>query len=113
MKRKCLICEKGNLEEVLDIVLDIEGYIFVVKGHRCDFCKEEFPLEEESQKVIDISKKLGVWPEPLRLHRTLSKSGGGLILRIPSDLEKQLNLDESTEITISKIGNKIIIEPLG
>jgi len=110
MNRKCLACENGLLEEVSDIILEVEGYVFIAKGHRCTECKKEFPFEEETNKVISIAKKLGVWPEPLKLHRTLSKSGGGLILRIPSDIEKQLDLKESTEIIISKIGKKIILE---
>ena len=91
--------------------LIIEGYIFVVGGLRCTHCKEELPYPSETDKVIATARKLGVWPEPLKLHRHLSKSGGGLILRIPSDIEKQFKLNESIEITISKIGNKILIEP--
>ncbi|MBS3152620.1 hypothetical protein J4230_04380 [Candidatus Woesearchaeota archaeon] len=112
MKRKCLVCEKGILEEVDNIIMELECYIFVAKGHRCSNCNEEFPYEEETKKFIDTSKKLAIWPEPLKLTRTLSKSGRGLVLRIPYDIEKQLNLKESTEINLSKIGNKIIIEPL-
>ena len=109
--RRCLICGKGNLIKVNDIILEIEGYIFIVKGERCSNCNEEFPYEEETQKTISIARKLGVWPEPLKLHRHLSKSGRGLILRIPTDLEKQLKLNENIEIVITKIGNKIVIEP--
>jgi len=109
--KKCLICEKGKLEVVNDIILEIEGYIFVVKGERCSNCNEEFPYEEETQRTIEIARKLGVWPEPLKLYRHLSKSGGGLIFRIPSDLEKQLKLNENIEVAISKMANKIIIEP--
>jgi len=109
--RRCFICEKGNLNEVGDIVLEIEGYIFVTRGERCDYCGEEFPYEDETQRTITIARKLGVWPEPLKLYRHLSKSGGGLIFRIPSDLEKQLKLDENIGIAISKVGNKIVIEP--
>ena len=56
MERRCLICEKGFLEDVEDINLEIEGYIFILKGHRCDQCKEEFPLEEETKRAIDIPK---------------------------------------------------------
>ena len=92
--RTCPICNKGKFIEVQDIIFEIEGYIFVIKGHRCDTCNEEFPLEEETRKVIDISKKLGIWPEPLKLFRHLSRSSGGLVFRIPADLEKQKNLDE-------------------
>ena len=109
--KTCPNCEKGNLERVEDIVLEISGYIFIVKGDRCTSCNEEFIDEKETQKTIQIARKLGVWPEPLKLYRTLSKSGGGLVFRIPNDLERQLKLKEGKEITISKIGNKIVIEP--
>ena len=109
--KKCPTCTKGILEKVEDIILPIEGYIFIVKGERCNKCNEEFPYEEETQKTISVAKKLGIWPEPLKLYRHLSKSGGGLIFRVPSDLEKQLKLNENVEIAISKIGNKIVIEP--
>ena len=111
MKIKCLVCEKGELIKVEDIVLEISGYVFILKGERCNNCNEEFPYEEETQRAIETSRKLGVWPEPLRLYRHLSKSGDGLIFRIPTDIEKQLKLDEKTGIAISKVGNKIVIEP--
>ncbi len=109
--KKCPICEKGTLESTENIAFEIEGYIIILKGERCSDCNEEFPYEHEAQKAIDIARKAGVWPEPLKLHRHLSKSGGGLILRIPSDIEKQFNLNENVPITISKVGNKIVIEP--
>ncbi|HLD04693.1 MAG TPA: hypothetical protein VJG90_03150 [Candidatus Nanoarchaeia archaeon] len=108
--RKCWVCEKGSLEKVEDIILELEGYLFVVKGERCSHCKEEFPFEEETQRTIIIARKLGIWSEPLKLYRHLSKSGGGLVFRVPADLEKQLALSEKTEIGITKIGNKIVIE---
>src|SRR3989338_6930561 len=105
--RPCLNCEKGILEKAEDIILQISGYVFVTRGDRCSFCQEEFPDEKETERAIAAAKKLGVWPEPLKLHRHLSKSAGGLILRIPSDIERQLDLDENTEITVSKVGDKI------
>ena len=109
--RKCKVCEKGNLVKAEDITLEVEGYIFIIKGERCDNCNEEFPYQEETQKTISAARKLGVWPEPMKLYRHLSKSAGGLMLRIPSDLEKQLKLNENVEISITKVGNKIVIEP--
>ena len=108
--KKCLICNNGELIKVEDITLEIEGYIFIVRGERCTECNEEFPYEEETQRTIMTARKLGIWPEPLKLYRHLSKSGGGLVLRIPADIEKQLKLSDDTEIEISKVGNKIIIE---
>lgn len=109
--RKCPVCEKGELKEVEDIVSEIEGYVFVEKGERCTACGEEFIHEKESQKTIEVARRLGIWPQPLKLHRSLSKSGRGLILRIPSDLERDLRLKPSSKIAISKVGHKIVIEP--
>ena len=109
--KKCKICEKGDLAAVEDIALEIENYVFIVKGERCNHCNEEIPYEEETQRAISISRKLGIWPEPLKLYRHLSKSGGGLVFRIPSDIERQLKLNENVEIAITKVGNKIVIEP--
>lgn len=108
--KRCLICEKGELIKVDDIILEIEGYIFVAKGERCTHCHEEILAEREAQKFIDVARKLGVWPEPMKLYRHLTRSSGGLVLRIPADLEKQLKLNEKKEIAISKVGNKIVIE---
>ena len=107
----CKICEKGKLQKVENLILEIENHIFIVKGEKCTHCHEEFPLESETQKTIEVARKLGIWPEPLKLYRHLSKSGKGLIFRIPSDIEKQLKIDENTEIGITKVGNKIVIEP--
>lgn len=109
--RTCLVCEKGNLEKVEDITLEISGYVFISKGERCTSCQEEFPYPEETERTISVARKLGVWPEPLKLYRHLSKSGNGLVFRIPSDIEKQFKLSEDVEISVSKVGNKIVIEP--
>ncbi len=111
--RKCLACEKGNLEKSSDIILELDGYVFLLDGERCTHCKEEFPYEEETERAINAAKKLGIWPEPMKLYRHLSKSAGGLVFRVPSDIERQLNLNENIEIGITKIGNKIVIEPEG
>ncbi|MBI2110384.1 hypothetical protein HYT51_01230 [Candidatus Woesearchaeota archaeon] len=59
--RKCQICEKGDLSKVEDIILEIEGYVFIVKGERCANCNEEFPYEEETQKTIAMARKLDFW----------------------------------------------------
>lgn len=109
--KECKICEKGTLEQVENIVLEISGYVFITRGERCANCKEEFPYQEETERTITVARQLGVWPEPLKLYRHFSKSGNGLVFRIPNDLEKQMHLDESMEIAISKVGNKIVIEP--
>ncbi len=111
MERKCPVCEKGRLVEVEDIVSEVEGHFFVQKGKRCMNCGEEFINEKEGQKMIEIARKLGIWGEPLKLHRKLSKSARGTVLRIPTDIEKNMHLKGEEEILISKVGkNKLLIE---
>ncbi len=109
-EKKCPVCYKGKLVPVDDILSQIEGYVFVEKGERCTHCGEEFINEKEGQKMINLAKKLGVWGEPLKLYRRLSRSARGTVLRIPSDIEKNLGIKGGEEVTISKVGRKIIIE---
>ena len=109
-RKVCPSCRRGELVPVNDIISEFGGYVFVEKGERCTARGEEFPNEVESQKTIEAARRLGVWPEPLKLHRKLSRSGGTLVLRIPSDLERQMKLKEKTEVAITKVGRKIIIE---
>ena len=106
----CPVCETGLLKKTDNIISELNGYVFVEKGTRCSHCSEEFIPETNAQKTIDIAKQLGIWPEPLKMYRKLSRSGKNLTLRIPADLERQMDLNEDTEIIITKLGSKIIIE---
>ena len=110
-EKKCPVCEKGNLVHVEDIVSEVEGYFFIEKGNRCTSCGEEFIPEEEGQKMIKIARRMKIWGNPLKLYRKLSKSGRGTVLRIPSDLERNLDIKGDETVKISKVGkNKILIE---
>ncbi len=93
-----------------DIVSEIEGYTFIERGRRCTECGEEFIPEEESQRLIKVARRLGIWSEPLKLRRKLSRSGRGTVLRIPSDIEHSLGLHGDEEVAVSKVGRKIVIE---
>ena len=109
--KKCLVCGKGTLLQVDDIVSEIEVHYFVERGERCTECGEEFISEKVGQKTIEIARRLGIWGEPIKLHRKLSKSARGTIFRIPLDIEKSMHLKGNEEILISKIGkNKLLIE---
>src|SRR3972149_1615341 len=108
--RRCPVCGKGELVLADDIVSEIDGYTFVERGHRCIKCGEEFIPEDESQRMIKVARRLGLWGEPLKLRRKLSRSGRGTVLRIPSDTERSLGIKGDEEVTISKAGRKIIVE---
>lgn len=58
---KCPVCKKGNFVEVDNIMFEIGKHVFILKGHKCNKCKEEFPYEEETQKTITTARKRGIW----------------------------------------------------
>jgi len=111
MVKYCPVC-KGETKEVDDILSEIEGYVFIEKGLRCIKCGEEFISEKEGQKMIEAARKLGLWGEPLKLFRKLSKSARGVVIRLPTDIEKALGIKGNEEIAISKVGRKICIDIL-
>jgi len=108
--RRCPVCGKGELVPADDIVSEIDGYTFVERGRRCTECGEEFIPEDESRRMIKVARRLGLWGEPLKLRRKLSRSGRGTVLRIPSDIERSLGIKGDEDVTISKVGRKIIVE---
>lgn len=60
--------------------------------------------------MIKVARRSGLWGEPLKLRRKLSRSGRGTVLRIPSDIERSLGIRGDEEVVISKAGRKIIVE---
>ena len=108
--RRCPVCGRGQFVPADDIVSEIDGYTFVERGRRCTMCGEEFIPEDESQRMIKVARRLGLWGEPLKLRRKLSRSGRGTVLRIPSDIERSLGIKGDEEVMISKAGRKIIVE---
>src|SRR3989441_11351628 len=107
---RCPNCGKRRLVPADDITSEIEGYTFVEQGLRCGACGEEFLAEEESQRVIRVARRLGIWGDPLKLRRKHWRRGRGTVLRIPTDIERSLHLRGDEEVLVSKAGKKIIIE---
>ncbi len=108
--KMCPVCNAGRLIDVDDIIADLGGYVFVIRGQRCSSCGEEIIDEIEGQKFISVAKRMGLWGEPLKLHRKLSRSARGIVLRIPVDIEKELKLKGDEGVAISKLGKKVIVE---
>lgn len=108
--KHCPIC-KGKIVVADDIVSDVQGLLFINPGSRCTSCGEEFLDEKEGQKMISIAKRMGIWGAPLKLHRKFSRSARGTVLRIPLDIERELNLKGTENVALSKFGtNKILVE---
>lgn len=106
----CPACDKGALVSVDDILSEIEGYVFIEKGERCTHCGEEFVNEKEGQNMIRAARKLGLWGEPAKFYRKLSKSSRGITLRLPIDLQRSLHLAGNEEVALTKVGKRICID---
>jgi len=107
----CPICRKGKLVAVDDILSGIEGLTFVERGHRCTACGEEFIDENDSDRTVKVARRLGIWGEPLKLHRKLSASGRGVVLRIPEDLRRSMGLKGSETVSLAKVGkSRVLLE---
>ena len=110
--KKCAECKRNTLVDVDDIVNELDGNYIIAKGKRCTYCGEEYLDEFETQRMILLAKRLGIWGEPLKLHRKISRSARGMVLRIPSDIEKELHLKGNEDVRISKVGPKKILMEL-
>src|SRR2546428_10782556 len=94
---RCPKCGRRRLVPVDDITSEIEGYTFVEQGLRCAACGEEFIPEEDSQRMIRLASRLGIWGEPLKLRRKPSRSGRATVLRIPTDIDRSLPLPRAQQ----------------
>ncbi|MEK6974242.1 MAG: hypothetical protein AABW41_03340 [Nanoarchaeota archaeon] len=92
--------EKVIIEDIDCGVLDIEI---------CPKCGEKYFPEESMETVENKLKEAGLWGVP-RKEVTLWKSGNSVLLRIPGDMAKKLNLKPDEKVTIYAEGkNKVII----
>ena len=108
---RCPVCGKGALVSVDDILSEIGGLTFVEHGHRCSACGKEFIAEQDSDRTARVARRLGIWGEPLKLHRKLSASGRGVVLRIPEDLRKSMGLKGSESVSLVKVGkSRVLVE---
>ncbi len=109
-QKRCPACHKGVLKPVDDIASEVSGYFFIEKGERCAECGEEFIPEKEGQKMIAVARKMGLWGEPIKLYRKLSKSSRGITLRLPADLQRSMGLKGEEEVALSKAGKRIYVD---
>jgi len=94
---KCALCN-GNLKSEL---VDYKIYgkkIGKFKAFVCDSCGEEWFSEEVSRKIETAEQKAGIFG--LSRETKISYSGNSLIVRIPKELAKFMNLKKETKIIL-------------
>ncbi|MBU0629236.1 MAG: YgiT-type zinc finger protein [Nanoarchaeota archaeon] len=107
--KKCPICEKGNL-----IKRTVPYFVYEVKigdfpAEVCTKCGEQWFSEETAKEIEKIEKEKGLFG--LSKHSKIGYSGNSLIVRIPTEIAKFMNLKKETPVCIHPEGkNKILIE---
>ncbi|HLC72759.1 MAG TPA: AbrB/MazE/SpoVT family DNA-binding domain-containing protein [Candidatus Nanoarchaeia archaeon] len=91
--------DKVVVDGIVCGILDIEY---------CQQCGEEYFPEETMEVVEKKLKENGLWGTQ-RKEATLWKSGGSVVLRIPKDITRQLNLKPDEKVSIYVEGKKKLI----
>lgn len=106
---KCPICEKGELE-IKEIEEKIFG-IFIGKypAEVCTNCGESFIDEETMTQIEKRAKELGIGG--LSKKTRVSKSGNSLVVTIPKEIAKFMDIEKGKDILIHPEGkSKLVIE---
>ena len=99
-KMKCFRCKKEMVYKN-----DLKFASYKIKGWRCDNCGEEYYDETEKLEMILLLNKLKKSNTKVKLGKIRSN----LILRIPKDVEKALNLKQGEQVTLMVDENELRI----
>lgn len=105
--KKCPICEKGNLKKG-----KIDEEMFGVALGRydaevCDKCGESFVDQKAMNQIERKAKELGIWGMARKLK--IARSGNSLVVRIPADIARFLDLSEGEDVLLHPEGKKKIV----
>jgi len=108
MENKCALCNgklKGRLIEYSVYGVSLGKFPAKV----CEKCNEQWFDEETSRKIEEAEKKADLFG--LSRESKVSYSGNSLIIRIPKDIAKFMNLTKDSEVVIyPENKNKISID---
>ncbi len=97
MENKCVLCG-GNLKKK---IVDYKVYgksLGKFPAEVCEKCNEQWFNEETSKKIEQAEKKADLFG--LCREGKISYSGNSLIIRIPKDIAKFMNLNKKSQIII-------------
>ncbi|MDI6721403.1 MAG: hypothetical protein QMD85_03365 [Candidatus Aenigmarchaeota archaeon] len=105
MKIICTKCKERMKEAVLDRYEYVEGFpLFDVPAFQCKKCGNVFFTESMADKMEERTKELQ--RKAFGFRRSLSVSGNGLVVRIPTDLAEYLDMKEGTDVRIIPVDHK-------
>lgn len=97
MENKCALCE-GKLKKKVVSYAVYGKHIGRFPAMVCNSCGEQWFNEATSKKIEAIEKKEGIFG--LSRETKVSYSGNSLIIRIPKEFAKFMNLKKETEIVL-------------
>ncbi len=97
MENKCISCN-GKLKSK-NVDYNVYGMnIGKFPALVCDSCGEQWFSEETSKKIEEKEKELGLFG--LSIETKVSFSGNSLMIRIPKELAKFMNMKKETKVSI-------------
>jgi YgiT-type zinc finger domain-containing protein len=97
MENKCISCNgklKNKTVEYKVYGINIGKFPALV----CDSCGEQWFSEETSRRIEEKEKELGLFG--LSVESKVSYSGNSLIIRIPKELAKFLNINKESKVQL-------------
>src|SRR3989344_1498662 len=97
MENKCVSCNGKLKNKIVDYKIygiSIGKFPALV----CNSCGEQWFSEETSRKIEEKERELGLFG--LSVETKVSYSGNSLIIRIPKELAKFLNIKKETKIEL-------------
>ncbi len=106
---KCIICDKGTLEEKMIDYKEFGVSLGRFKGSSCNNCGEIFFDSETARKIQAKSKEMGLFG--LSKRTKVAKVGNSLAIRIPKEIAEFVKLKKEKEVRIfPKSANELIID---
>ena len=107
--KTCPICEKGKLTKKT-APYEVYGVsLGRFPAEVCNQCGEIWFSEETSKEIEEIEKKKGLFG--LSKQSKISYSGNSLIIRVPKEIVKFMDLKKETQISMHpESKNKLCIE---
>ncbi len=106
---KCPICNKGNLMKKVVSYKIYGEELGKFPANVCSKCDEQWFDKETALKIEKLEKEKGLFGMTKR--SKISYSGNSLIIRIPKDVVKFMNLKKEEAISIyPQSKDKLIIE---
>lgn len=105
MKVTCLKCKKEMHRTTLDSYEYLESIpLFEAPAYRCPACRDLFFTEAMAEEME--RRSLALKARLVGFQRRVSTSGGGIAVRIPSDLRTYLGWKPGQKVNITAAGKR-------